>query len=325
MKVKKMLESKLWTRAAGYARRINDKVRTYFEKKRERILIENLREGLVGNCKREEDEPILRRLIASTDTTVSKNAIITLKEMKSWRAIPFFVEASKSPDVEIRRAVACAIEMISYGGRLRKNEQTVEILVSLVNDEDRVVKLAAIDALGRVGDEKALITLIRAIDSRDEELTRAVLYAISVLEIDMRIKLKYIDKITVKMGEQGEKLRAIVLGTIMLNMITTGITIEDYIGNFNSRVDLFEKGLIGAITGTPSTLLIQRITAGLVEIGKRMEALETAPGAKVLSLEGRKSGTESRTEYTEINTYNCKISGPEIDRILEGIKIEGYY
>lgn len=66
------------------------------------------------------------------------------------------------------------------------DERAVNILIKALKDEDIYVKMAAIEALGKIGDPKAIIPLLELKDS-DYEVNKKIMDAVSKLRKNKKL------------------------------------------------------------------------------------------------------------------------------------------
>lgn len=124
-------------------------------------------------------EPAVRDLIEAayyhSDTRMQVSALFAMGRSadQSWE--PFILAEFQSPDPELRYEAALAageLELIT----------AVRYLSDLVYDEDVDVRMAAIEALGRIGGPEAERLLLSLLESEDEAVVAAVEDALEELQ-----------------------------------------------------------------------------------------------------------------------------------------------
>lgn len=110
---------------------------------------------------------LLRECLKSADYLTFGAAVRTALEMKGEAAGGVLSEELKNlqPDNQI-----VVLSAIAHRG----DKSALNSVASLVNSENKSVKLAALKALGSLGDDRALPVLLGLIDASDEEVARAV-------------------------------------------------------------------------------------------------------------------------------------------------------
>ncbi len=112
----------------------------------------------------EEAEAVITRLLADRDTGIVRQAIVSLGIMKSQRGIQPLLEIVEERDIFLK-SVTLKIEALQALGRIGSRRTTSHILDLLgknywfVWEKGEQLKIAAVAALGQLGDETALPAL----------------------------------------------------------------------------------------------------------------------------------------------------------------------
>ncbi len=120
--------------------------------------------GELGN--KRAVEPLINRL-SDSNSNIRSNAAQALKKLNAAKKqmVVGYVEALDSPDLDVRRDAAEAL------GRLG-NKRAVEPLIKALGDPNFCVREHAAEALGRLGDKRAVEPLIKALGDPDSYVRR---------------------------------------------------------------------------------------------------------------------------------------------------------
>ena len=133
-------------------------------------------ESIAGLDSPERDR-IIRAAYESGDAGLLQSAVYAMGRSSNVSWLPSVLQeiGNQSPAIRYEAAVAC--------GHLG-DENVVPQLITLVQDEDRQVQLAAVRALGEVGGSLARRALDRCLELGDEALKQAAEEAIASIEFD---------------------------------------------------------------------------------------------------------------------------------------------
>ncbi len=133
-------------------------------------------EAIAGLDSPERDR-IIRAAHGSGDQGLLQSAVYAMGRSSNAEWLPDVLQetGNESPAIRYEAAVAC--------GHLG-DEEVVPQLITMVQDEDRQVQLAAVRALGEVGGPLARRALERCLELGDEALRQAAEEAIANIEFD---------------------------------------------------------------------------------------------------------------------------------------------
>ena len=124
-----------------------------------------------------ERDRIIRAAYESGDPGLLQSSIYAMARSSNAEWLPSVLRetGNESPAIRYEAAVTC--------GHLG-DETVVPHLITLVQDEDRQVQLAAVKALGEVGGSLAKRALLKCLELGDEALKQAAEEAINSIEFD---------------------------------------------------------------------------------------------------------------------------------------------
>lgn len=110
----------------------------------------------------------LRAGLRSPDASTRWTSAIGLGEAGSRKAVPWMLPALSDPNSEVRMRAAEAI-----GTLLRDTGKVPRALMQASQDRSELVRIAALEAIGEVGDSAARSVLRRALDDRSALVRRS--------------------------------------------------------------------------------------------------------------------------------------------------------
>jgi HEAT repeat protein len=126
---------------------------------------------LIGRAERDEDLPLLRKLVNDQDLSVRTQALEELASFSKEEDLPLLRQLATDRNPAVRRVVVEAL------GRFSK-EQDLPLLRQLAGDSDRVMRRVALEALGRFSKEQDLPLLRQLARDNDWEVCRVALEAL---------------------------------------------------------------------------------------------------------------------------------------------------
>jgi hypothetical protein len=115
-------------------------------------------------CASDESERYLHDL-KSENITVVDNAIYFLAKEKDTRAVPMLRELINS-----ERPKPFRLSAIQALGQIGE-DSSVDTLIDVLNENENEIKLAAVEAIGKIKNPQAIKTLINLLENQDLRLT----------------------------------------------------------------------------------------------------------------------------------------------------------
>jgi HEAT repeat protein len=118
-------------------------------------------------CSLDDDTAKYLEALKSENITVRKEAVYYLGENKEEDAVPLLIQLlsqDQSKEVRIK-----AIEALGKIGSIDNNSH-VDTLIGILRENDTEILTAAVEALGKIKDPKAVKPLINLLDNRDIRL-----------------------------------------------------------------------------------------------------------------------------------------------------------
>jgi HEAT repeat protein len=118
-------------------------------------------------CPLDDDTAKYLEALKSENITVRKEAVYYLGENKEEDAVPLLIQLlsqDQSKEVRIK-----AIEALGKIGGIDNNSH-VDTLIGILRENDTEILTAAVEALGKIKDPKAVKPLINLLDNRDIRL-----------------------------------------------------------------------------------------------------------------------------------------------------------
>ncbi len=135
--------------------------------------------GSIGHPSDEALAALTRTLTTDEERVVRANCARALGSLRDPRAIEALIQALDDDADLVRRSAASAIGYIGYP----LDEAIAALVKTLTTDEERDVRASCADALGNLGDPRALEALIQALDD-DENVRLAAVDALRKLGSD---------------------------------------------------------------------------------------------------------------------------------------------
>lgn len=138
----------------------------------------------IFGLKRSGDTAAVEPLIKALNDEEERNrreAASALADFKNPRAIDALIEVLKNDTTYARSSASYALSKIGA--------PAVEPLLGLLDEEDRDIKIYAINSLGRIGDPQALKPLSKFLKHKDTRIRKSLVYALDGIDHPKCLKL----------------------------------------------------------------------------------------------------------------------------------------